>query len=232
MSDHDALLKKVVALLDKAERTEFEAEAEAFIAKAQELITRHGIEHAVEQARLGDRSTETVETIVVKIERPYVTPKATLLGGIAIANNCRAVLSSSEEIVTVVGYPSDLAIVEMLFASLLTQAVSGMHRADPGPRPKAFRNSFLVSFASTVTRRLMEAAEASRQTYERETGTSTALVLRDRAKDVTDHLAELFPRMGKVRASSSSSAGHRAGQTAGQRADLGNKRVGARKALR
>ena len=52
----DGILDKVRALLAKAESTQFEAEAEAFTAKAQELMTRHRIDRAVLNASddLGD----------------------------------------------------------------------------------------------------------------------------------------------------------------------------------
>jgi hypothetical protein len=41
------VLEKVRALLAKAESSEFDAEAEAFTAKAQELMARHSIDHAL-----------------------------------------------------------------------------------------------------------------------------------------------------------------------------------------
>ena len=53
MSTNDSVLHKVRALLAKAEATPFDAEAEAFTSKAQELIARYRIDDALLSARRG-----------------------------------------------------------------------------------------------------------------------------------------------------------------------------------
>ncbi|HEY0696309.1 MAG TPA: DUF2786 domain-containing protein, partial [Micromonospora sp.] len=49
------MLGRVRALLAKAESTDFPEEADAFTAKAQELMARHRIDHALLVARTGER---------------------------------------------------------------------------------------------------------------------------------------------------------------------------------
>ncbi len=50
-----ALVDTITKLLAKAEATEFEAEAEALVAKAQELATAHSIDLATARARQAAR---------------------------------------------------------------------------------------------------------------------------------------------------------------------------------
>lgn len=230
----DSILRKVIALLDKAEATPFPEEAEAFTAKAQDLITRHGIESAVAQARSGDRSTEEVTTVTIKVKAPYIRPKVAVINGVAQANRCRLILVGKDRAL-VIGFPSDIALVEVLSASLLIQATRAMEAATRTylyDDVKAFRNAFLVGFAAEVGARLKEAAEHARTDVEAETGTSVALVLRDRAKDIDDFVGQEFPNLRKIGASVSNGLGARRGRDAGARADIGNKRVGgARGAL-
>ena len=64
---------------------------------------------------------------------------------------------------TVVGFPADLNAVELLFTSLLVQANTAMLRAGGKKdefgrsRTRAFRQSFLVSYAIRIGERLEEA---------------------------------------------------------------------------
>ena len=126
-----------------------------------------------------------VVTRILNIARPYPKEKYLLLSGVARANNCRAILgvdldeamqrieegsldSSKGKLATVIGYESDLDAVELLFASLLVQAVNemlgyGVQINEWGEnRTKSFRRSFLYQFAWRVGDRLTEAAEAVR----------------------------------------------------------------------
>jgi len=70
------VLQKVRGLLAKAESTEFEAEAAALTAKAQELMTRHAIDRAA--LHVG-QAVGRPSIIRVAIEAPYVDPKSLLL---------------------------------------------------------------------------------------------------------------------------------------------------------
>lgn len=227
-NSHDNMLRKVMALLDKAESTTFQDEADAFVAKAQALIARHGIEEAVERARLGRPIAGDAIIRIVPLQRPYVRPKAVLLSAIGQANGCKVILRDEECVV--IGFESDVDVVEMLFASLLTQSVTSMEREVRRQQPqrvKAFKNAFLLGFANEVGHRLAEATKLAKNEYEAETGTSTALVLVDRDKLVAQKAAEEFPNTVTRRTSVSNRAGLNSGRDAGSRADIGNSKVGA-----
>jgi hypothetical protein len=128
------ITERVRALLAKAESTTFPDEAEAFTAKAQELIARHAIDlalldrarHRSERGPGADASGRRV-----LIDDPYGKAKSMLLGAIAAANGCTTVWSAGLGIGTVFGNPNDLDAVELLFASLLTQATAAMVAATP-----------------------------------------------------------------------------------------------------
>src|SRR5205823_14651531 len=83
------MLDRVRALLAKAESTEFPDEAEAYTAKAQELMTRHRIDHAL--LTVTKRVRDRPVTRRLAVDNPYEAPKSLLLQVVAEANGCRAV---------------------------------------------------------------------------------------------------------------------------------------------
>ena len=87
--EDDPMLVKVRALLAKAESTEFEAESDAFTAKAQELMARHAIDDAV--ARAGSSRREAPVTRRIAVDDPYVDAKSQLLVVVARPNGVRCV---------------------------------------------------------------------------------------------------------------------------------------------
>jgi len=157
----ERMLGRIRALLAKAESTEFAEEAEALSARAQELMAKYSIDHALLAARSGEREEPSGRRIPV--DGPYEEPKGTLLNVIAVANRCRAVWSKDVGLMTVVGFPADLNAVELLFTSLLVQAGTAMLRAGGKKdefgrsRTRAFRQSFLVAYAIRIGERLEEA---------------------------------------------------------------------------
>jgi hypothetical protein len=156
------MLSRIRALLAKAESTEFAEEAEALSARAQELMAKYSIDHALLAAESGSEQTPGGRRIAV--DNPYEAPKATLLQTVAEANRCRVVWSKEIGLVTVIGFPADLDAVELLFTSLLVQANTAMLRAGGKQdaygrsRTRAFRTSFLVSYAIRIGERLSAAA--------------------------------------------------------------------------
>jgi hypothetical protein len=157
----ERMLSRIRALLAKAESTEFPEEAEALSARAQELMAKYSIDHALLAAQAGTAEEPGGRRIAV--DNPYEGPKATLLNTVAEANRCRAVWSKDVGLVTVVGFPADLDAVELLFTSLLVQADAAMIRAGGKKdeygrsRTRSFRQSFLVSYAIRIGERLAEA---------------------------------------------------------------------------
>ena len=163
-SGSNRLLVRVQALLAKAEATEYEEEAEALSAKAQELISRHALERLLEQAATG-RSGADPELRRLWLDAPYVFPKAMLVHVVAEANRCRSIVTEKLGFCTLIGAREDLDAVEMLVPSLLVQAHVAMSRSGRQAdrrgtsRTRSFRQSFLLAYAQRIGERLRSADE-------------------------------------------------------------------------
>ncbi|WP_433828909.1 DUF2786 domain-containing protein [Actinoplanes sp. CA-015351] len=209
------ILGRVRALLAKAEATDFAAEAEAYSAKAQELITRYRIEvitaPAVDVVPFARR---------IGVDHPYENEKASLLDAVARANNCRCVWTPELGFSTIFGFDADIDGVELLYTSLLVQANRAMTRDEPAKgkaRVKAFRRSFLVAYAIRIGQRL-------RETSDREMAARSDLlpVLRNRDVQVQEALTKVFPNTVRARGSRVDSLeGWDSGRAAADEAQLG-----------
>lgn len=185
------VLDRVRKLLAKAESSEFEEEASALTAKAQQLMTRH----AIDEAMLTEgRPDEGPRTARIPVDAPYADAKSVLLEAVAQAGRCRAVALIGLDVAVVVGHDSDLLGVQLLFTSLLVQAQQALAQAArsalPGTqvRSTAYRSSFLLSFARRIGERL-EAANAA-AVEESPSGAGSLPVLRTRAAAVDDLVTE------------------------------------------
>ena len=237
-------MSKILALLAKAESTEFAEEAEALSTRAQELMAKYSIDHALLAAKAGEKEEPTGRRIAV--DNPYESPKTTLLNVVAEANRCRAIWSKDVGLVTVVGFPADLDVVELLFTSLLVQANTAMLRAGGKTdshgrsRTRAFRQSFLVSYAIRIGERIAEATTHVEQeavaeqeanagqapaAAGRSTGTALVPLLAARREAVESAVDELFgDRLTHGRASRVTDAeGWASGRAAADMASLHNR---------
>jgi hypothetical protein len=206
-------LERIRALLAKAESTTFAEEADALTAKAQELMTRY----AIDQAMVASARSERVPSLRrLGVDDPYPGPKALLLGEIAAANRCRSVWSKTFGFSTVFGFEPDLDAVELLYTSLLVQASAGMKAGGA----RAFRQSFLVAFATRIGGRLREAAEASVADAAEEHGSALAPVLLARDSAVEEACHAAYPELTRQAFSVTSYAGWAAGVTAAELATL------------
>jgi hypothetical protein len=243
----DRILQRVRAMLAKAEATPFAEEAAVFTAKAHDLMATHAIDRAMVDAQRGEG---TVTSVRIVLHPPYAKDKYRLLSAVATPNRCRAILGvdhthfepdvmdefmAGNRIATVFGYRSDLDVVEMLFTSLLLQATNvitshGSVVDEWGQnQTRAFRHSFLVSFAWTIGERLSENEERATTTADAAHHGEVLPVLADRRSQVDDAIETTFPGARTMTTSVSSHDGLAAGQTAGRRADVGNPRVAARR---
>ena len=218
-------LRVIRGLLAKAEATTFEAEAEAFTSKAQELMTRHSIDAAVvAQATDGTRLAAGVVSRRVHIDNPYADEKATFLSAIADVNGAKSVWLPHAGLCTVVGFPVDLQLTDLLFTSLLVQATRASAAATAANRSlstASFRRAFLVSFAHRIAERL-EAARAHVATQAAlQYGESLLPVLASREAAVEAAYTEAFPNASPMRGRSLDAAGWHAGRAAADRADIG-----------
>ena len=196
-AETDPVLERIRNLLAKAESTTFEAEAMVFTAKAQELMTRHAIDAARLQGQTNGTRAQPI-TIRVPIDAPYCDAKSLLLQVVAGAGRCRSVFHLRLSLSTVVGFPADVAAVEVLFTSLLLQAQTAMadaaKRAPAGSRPRSqsFRSAFLTAYTRRIGDRLDEINQTVFAAAQAEHGSAFLPVLRSRADQVDEFMAERF----------------------------------------
>ena len=69
------------------------------------------------------------------IDAPYGDAKALLLQTLAEQTRCRTVFHAALAMSSVIGYPTDLKAVELLFTSLLVQAQRALAEASVSARP-------------------------------------------------------------------------------------------------
>ncbi|MFF0816006.1 DUF2786 domain-containing protein [Rhodococcus sp. NPDC003318] len=155
------VLNRIRGLLAKAESTEFTEEAETLTAKAQELMTRHSVTTTLLDATAADRDVD-VHARRIHLDRPYSKQKGLLLTTVGEANHVRTLYNAVDAIATVIGTPTDLEQVDLLFTSLLVQATRAMRAEGArGATSPAFRRAFLYGFAVRIGQRLTEAEKAA-----------------------------------------------------------------------
>lgn len=215
------MLERIRKLLAKAESTTFEEEAEALTAKAQALMTRHAIDEALIHRTASAAGPRMMR---VPIDAPYADAKSVLLATVASANRCQSVYLPAVALGSVVGHDDDLALVEMLFTSLLVQAQRALThagRAATGSRARSqsFRASFYLAYAGRIGERL----EGVNGEVYAEGGSAAALpVLRAKEDAVADFVGSHYGdrlTTGGVRGAYDL-AGHAAGRRAADEARL------------
>lgn len=223
----ERILGRIRALLAKAESTEFPDEAEALSSKAQMLMTRFSLDHALLDAAEASRGHTTAAGVRrIWPTAPYVGAKALLAHVVARANRCRAVSDDRIGYVNIVGADIDLELVEILTTSLLLQANRAMlgrgRQVDRrgASRTRSWRQSFLVSYATRIGERLAEASAASQATLDEDQSARLLPALAAREHEVDHLFAELFPRTRTHAVSVSNPSGWAAGRVAADLADL------------
>jgi Protein of unknown function (DUF2786) len=226
------ILVKVRALLAKAESTEFTEEADAFFAKAQELMSRYSLERAALYADTARADSWATGGRRIWLDQPYLSAKSHLVGQVAKANRCRSVFYQRLGFVTVIGDETDVEIVELLVTSLLVQAGKAMLAAGRQvdrwgqSRTKSFRRAFLMSYAQRIGERLREASAGARAEVAASIGDDRLLpVLVARERAVERRFAELYPNVSSRRTTVSNSAGWTAGRAAADLAVLDVRRA-------
>jgi hypothetical protein len=230
-SGHDPKkLTTIRALLAKAEATEFTEEAEAFTAKAQDLMTRY----AIDEALLSDETDDATGVVSrrVRVDNPYAATKAQLLATVGKINRVKTIWDDRHGIATVVGMPVDLDLAEMLFTSLLVQATKAMteagavsqggHRLDRSP---AFRRAFLLSYAHRIGERLSDAGTHAQQEESVQRGVNLLPVLARQSAAVEKEFDRLFPHTTTSGSKRVDARGWQAGRAAADRAVLARGRL-------
>ncbi len=223
----DPILGRVRALLAKAESTDHESEAMAFTAKAQELMTRHAIDLAMLQSERSHIASPHL--IRIPIDAPYLDVKALLLQTVAEQTRCRTLLDSQLAMSSVIGYPTDLEAVELLFTSLLVQAQRGLAEASaaapPGSRTRSpsFRAAFLRGFTARIGERL---EEVNRLAYADAQAGTFLPVLRSQSELIDEFVSQRFGgTVQKAVRGGFDAAGYARGQLAADAAALTSGRL-------
>lgn len=230
MTDSDPMLAKVRKLLTLAENpAATAAEAEAFTAKAAQLIAAYGIDQALLAQTMPER--DVVGDRIFTVEAPYAQEKATLASSIGYALRCKAVLRKSVDLegtsysLHLFGHESDLVCVEILFTSLLLQGHRDLARTriPRGEHVAAYRRTWWSGFTSAISTRLAESEKSAADEAEGRfaaAGTSAALVLADRSHDAEIAMHAEYPNLRRGARRRLSGGGARDGWDSGQRADL------------
>lgn len=175
-------LERIAALLAQAEGTDNEAEAAAFMEKAQQLATAHSIDLAIARAHTkGQQRTTPIQRSIVMGVRgtkglgTYVT----LFSGIAGANEVKIDIAYDSTRVYAFGFAEDIDLAEQLYTSVVGQMVaaskefkkSGSWRDETvwgsrGLKPISWlsaRLSFQDAYARRIGERLYQARREAEQ---------------------------------------------------------------------
>jgi hypothetical protein len=147
------VIRKVEALLQKANSSMYVEESKAFQQKAQELMTKYQVE---ETDLFGRSKDEIISNRRVEVPPPYVIDKSILLGSIARQNFCR-VLRGSDYII-IYGYESDIELSLVMYNYLVVDMFSKAAQNIPSSgATTSWKKSFFGGYAATISRRLRDA---------------------------------------------------------------------------
>lgn len=235
----ESMNEKIQKLLRLAERAGTPEEAETASRMAERLMTKWGIEEAVLRANMGENARP--EQIVTKygpvlshiLLKARVSVMSAVVKGMGNMKVYRVAAPNKQGMLAVTGYESDVDRALVLAESLLLQADHACvhwYRNDPvvkllkGNQGLYARRQFLFGFANEVERRLTEMR--TEETQATTDSKSTALVLRDRGKEVDDWFDQNGPTLRTGRSLKGGLTGGAAGREAGSRATLGGSALG------
>lgn len=227
-------LRQIQTLLDLAsdERTP-EGERETAMERAMALMAAHGVDEMMISSRKAAQTDELIRYRIPMTD-PYSREKMMLAAAIGRALGCRSTYKyrgRAVSSITFFGFRSDIKRVELLYTSLLLQAVRAVRQERPrwwaptAAETRSFRKNFLAGFANRVETRLMLAEQAARDDYDREhtnAEAGTALVLSTRTTQVNRFYEGEIDgvKFTKSRARHGGDGSYE-GRRAGEEADLG-----------
>lgn len=223
-------LRRIRLLIAKAEGTDNEHEAEAFMAAAMMLMQKYGIEQAMIQQT---NKPEQIETVFITCTAPFAREKVELLHVIALSCNgfgYRDTLKSQKvkggAVYALSAFSSDLERIQMLYTSLLLQSARAVDLAADehawdltGQTLAAWKRTFLTGYKSSVYRKLQDAKKAAIQ--ETTNATSTTLVLLERKDKVALHVKNNTTLNNKSGKRKLTGNGYGIGRIEGRKADVG-----------
>lgn len=232
----DGKMTQIQAMLDMAtdERTP-EGERDNAMNRAMELMAAYGVTEMMLTARRG-QDTDTIIKKKIPISDPYSYEKMLLANAIGNAFNCRSTYQNYRNIVssiTFIGFRSDIERIELIYTSLLLQAVNGVRKERPysyatASETRQYRKAWLVGFGERVGTRLWRKEREARAKYDAEHADDsdgepgTALVLVSRKDQVSAAYEEIWGDLKSKKSRRQVDAyAKRDGRIAGDKADLG-----------
>jgi hypothetical protein len=224
--EEERMFTRIRGLLTKAESSDYAEEADAFMAKAQDLMSRYCIDRTMVESDAEGDGVPQVDARRVWLEDPYLEAKALLLANVASANRCRAIVDPVFGFSTLVGHPDDLDATDLLFTSLLVQATRRITALGKDPtlgrrsRKPSYRRSFFVAYAGRIGSRLREANEAATVAADKAFGNCLLPVLARREEKLDAAVGALFGELEELKISLTDVAGWAAGTAAADMAEL------------
>jgi len=227
----DGLISKIEALFKQAANTPYPDEAATFQAKAQELMTKYQIEEAMLNNRVLD---DELTTFDVMINNPYLVDKAILLNAVAQNNYCKVV--RHPKFARVYGYSNDIRMVVAMYTALEIDMINQMWVAFKDKTEYtstvSWKKSFFGGYANRIHHRLKTAKKEQFDETSKNNGNDEfALVLVKKDKSVEDYYNSNTFALRTTTRTLTSASGYGAGSSAGNRADIGQSRIGGRAAL-
>jgi hypothetical protein len=239
MTDTESITQKIAKLLKKAERAGTPEEADAFFAKAQELMTRYAIDQLTVHAAMKEGEKDPLGALgrdVITVSSSYANADALLLQFIAKSNDCETRYDRYAKRSYLYGYETDRLNVQLLYGSLLMvvtrQALDYGRKSGLTKMPLYIaRRSFREAFAVRINERLIVARRTAFEAYENTGGSPLAPMIIEK-KNAVQRYAEPVGKSRRAQHSFDPNAGV-AGRRAADNADLGGPRLGgpARKAI-
>lgn len=244
----ERMIDKVQKLLAKAEGTDNKDEADAFFAKAEEIMITHALNEDVIRARMGETKSITIGMLRIPIVGIFRSAELIALYRIAEAFRFKGIKTAnakfegkSADILSVIGPEDELRDFEILVASLRVQLARELRRfheaykidhwfADKQELYVA-RRSFIDGYGTQVANRI----KATQQAVIKEVSKTDDLlpILADKATLIDMFIKNEFGKLRQGRASRKqfSPTGHAAGKRAGEKADVGQQRFAGRRAI-
>lgn len=224
----ERIIDKIRNLIAKAEGTEFEAEADAFLQKATDLMARYRVDAALLEVS-ENASSDPVDRVFIDVGKWHV-PKGQLAVSLCKAFDCHAIWAAKKRI-AFIGHKSDLDMVVSLMTSLeiqLDRELLKVQSFDKGAT-RAARSSFAYGWTSRVGERIREhyreaVRDAVKESVPEAQSSSVAVVLASRLDDVSAKYEEFYKTKPRYRSSShyvSDYSATQQGRSAGNRADIG-----------
>lgn len=170
MADQEDIVRRIVALLAKAESTDSGEERDAFLAGAARLMAKYQIDEATIDGARADDDTPELETFVYSTDGRFLDGKRMLLtlacemaGGGTTGGFIDEPGPDDQEWAAIIGYPVERTVARLSYLSLLKMVLTEV--AARQYTQERIVNSFVIGFARGVhdkieRARLIEEREA------------------------------------------------------------------------